>query len=115
MAMIDMRGRRFGRLVVAVEDVTNKRGDAQWGCLCDCGGRVTVRGDSLRRGATLSCGCIRRETNRKTALDRPKAEPKPRKPRQRRSPTRKPVGDWRALKDAALAKAMADIKAGKLT
>jgi hypothetical protein len=92
MAMIDMRGQRFGRLVVAVEEVTNKRGDAQWGCICDCGGRTIVRGDSLRRGATLSCGCIRREANRQRALDRPPTEPKHRKARARR-----PRGDWRAV------------------
>jgi hypothetical protein len=110
MAMIDMRGQRFGRLVVVVEDVTNKRGDAQWGCLCDCGDRATVRGDSLRRGATLSCGCLRRETNRQTALHRPKAEPKPRKPRPKRSPPLKPLRNWRELKDAALAKAIDDLK-----
>jgi hypothetical protein len=96
--MIDMRGQRFGRLVVAVEEVTNKRGDAQWGCICDCGGRTVVRGDSLRRGATLSCGCIRREANRQRALDRLPTVPKPRKPR-----ARMPRGGWRAVFDKAFA------------
>lgn len=32
-----------------------------WFCLCKCGNEKIVSGNSLRRGATKSCGCLNRE------------------------------------------------------
>jgi len=58
----DMTGQRFGRLVVleqAESRITNR--SAYWLCQCDCGNEVVVRGNSLRRGDTKSCGCLGRE------------------------------------------------------
>lgn len=34
---------------------------AYWKCICDCGNIVVVCGNSLRSGATTSCGCYRIE------------------------------------------------------
>ena len=62
MRMIDMTGRRFGRLEVIRREGSNKKGEAVWLCRCDCGGEKIVRGTKLRRGETKSCGCFEQET-----------------------------------------------------
>jgi len=60
---IDLTGQRFGRLVV-VKEVGRRYKQVIWGCVCDCGNKVDVAGYSLRRGYTLSCGCLRNERTR---------------------------------------------------
>ena len=62
MRIIDMVGQRFGRLTVVERAGNNKRGEAMWRCVCECGGEKVVRGTKLRRGETGSCGCLERET-----------------------------------------------------
>lgn len=53
-------GKRFGRLLVLKED--GKFGtNLGWMCQCDCGALVRVRGVSMVRGITKSCGCLHRE------------------------------------------------------
>ena len=61
--LIDLTGKRFGRLVV-LERAENKGNctSARWKCKCDCGNYTVVGGYSLRSGNTLSCGCYWRET-----------------------------------------------------
>lgn len=59
---VNLNGLRFNRLVV--ERKLNERssnGGVQWECQCDCGGKVVSSSDSLRRGNTQSCGCLRLE------------------------------------------------------
>jgi hypothetical protein len=66
MKVIDITGRRFGRLV-ALSLVRRRRGkrvSVYWRCRCDCGKTKTISGDSLRLGNTLSCGCLRNERTR---------------------------------------------------
>lgn len=60
----DIRGKRFGRLVVVkmVGDIDNN-GARKWLCRCDCGSEKIVVGSTLRYGATKSCGCISFERN----------------------------------------------------
>lgn len=71
--VIDMTGRRFGRLlVVSRGERTRVYPGAYWLCQCDCGAQRTVSGDSLRRGSTRSCGCLMREISRATAPFRAK-------------------------------------------
>lgn len=55
--MIDMVGKRCGKLTVIGFDRINKHRTAMWKCLCDCGNTSIVRGTSLRRKEILSCGC----------------------------------------------------------
>ena len=58
MKFHDMTGQRFGRLtVVGRSDSQAHRGEAMWECVCECGGRITVRGSRLRQGQVKSCGC----------------------------------------------------------
>lgn len=62
MAVIDLTGIRFGRLVV-IRRAGQRNSFALWACACDCGGSAVVMGVSLRRGATKSCGCLRRDVS----------------------------------------------------
>lgn len=67
--LIDLKGERFGRLVVVKRaDATARNGNAVWLCHCDCGNDVEVDSQSLRRGTTRSCGCLRREINQKRMM-----------------------------------------------
>lgn len=34
---------------------------AMWNCLCECGNNINARGDHLRDGSILSCGCYQKE------------------------------------------------------
>jgi hypothetical protein len=69
MTAKDMTGMRFGRLTVLRRD-----GYAQgqrvyaWRCRCDCGNEKTVGGPSLRKGYTVSCGCLRLERLREALV-----------------------------------------------
>lgn len=58
-ALIDLSGRRFGKLLVISrgEDFQNK--EPRWVCLCACGEECLVRGSKLRANRTKSCGCHR--------------------------------------------------------
>ena len=59
--MIDITGKKFGRLLVINPDHKNNRGLWFWKCHCDCGNEAIVSGDKLRRGVTKSCGCLQKE------------------------------------------------------
>lgn len=63
---MDLKGQRFGRLVVIRQDkpiiYPNKRKITKWLCKCDCGNQIVTRADSLRNGRTKSCGCLHHET-----------------------------------------------------
>ncbi len=52
------KGARYGRLLVLERAGSDKHYNAQWLCLCDCGNRKIILGQSLRRGLTRSCGCL---------------------------------------------------------
>lgn len=60
MKRIALEGKRFGRLLVETRS-ENIGPHTAYACRCDCGQSVNVRGASLRRGETHSCGCLRRE------------------------------------------------------
>ncbi len=59
LRVIDMAGKRFGRLKVLSYSHIGENGGAYWGAVCDCGNEVVVDGQSLRKGCTKSCGCLR--------------------------------------------------------
>lgn len=54
-------GQRFERLLVIADADSNKRGESQWLCRCDCGNETIVLGHNLERGSTKSCGCYNKE------------------------------------------------------
>lgn len=57
----DLTGQTFGRLTVTSRAENTARGLARWNCVCSCGKHIIARGPDLRRGATLSCGCLSRD------------------------------------------------------
>ncbi len=59
MKVMDLTNQRFGRLVVLVQDDSDKNGHAKWICECDCGNVVSVYGSNLVRNLSISCGCFR--------------------------------------------------------
>jgi hypothetical protein len=60
--IINLTGRRFGRLVV-IKNTNKKTNDKSiiWLCKCDCGKEKEINGSSLRKGSTKSCGCLQKE------------------------------------------------------
>lgn len=62
----DIRGERFGRLLVESFShvAPNKGRNAHWICRCDCGNRHIVSSTSLRTGTCISCGCYASEVSR---------------------------------------------------
>ncbi len=60
MKLLKLSGKRFGRLTV-VERYSSLNGRPAWLCICDCGSKRVIAGNSLRRNVTLSCGCLQAE------------------------------------------------------
>lgn len=54
--LIDLTGKRFGRLTVLEYCKGGK-----WRCKCDCGNYTDVLSCNLRNGSTKSCGCLNKE------------------------------------------------------
>ena len=59
----------FGRLKVIKKDKSHieKSGKvrSKWLCICSCGNKVSVLGTNLRKGNTMSCGCLWKEVSQK--------------------------------------------------
>lgn len=63
MKLIDLSGQTFGKLTVAdrADNHIRKNGrvDVCWNCICECGKKCIVKGESLHNGTTKSCGCYK--------------------------------------------------------
>lgn len=64
MGKLNLIGRRFSRLKVMEEKRLND-GRRGWMCVCNCGNTKIVRTNHLLDGSTKSCGCYRKEVNKK--------------------------------------------------
>lgn len=64
--LIDLAGQRFGRLTV-IEQADSLKGRIAWLCKCDCGNTKIATTQTLRRGLTKSCGCLRKEVSAQKA------------------------------------------------
>ena len=62
---VELTGKKFERLTVIKLSHIDGRRQRYWLCKCDCGNEKIIRGASLQNGATRSCGCLRKETNRR--------------------------------------------------
>lgn len=58
--VIDLKGERFGKLVV-IERTESVGGRATWLCRCDCGNLIKRQGKLLRQNKVKSCGCLKSE------------------------------------------------------
>jgi hypothetical protein len=57
--LIDLVGKRFGRLTVLRRSDSIKN-QTRWTCKCDCGSIKSLYATHLAGGKTISCGCARR-------------------------------------------------------
>jgi len=64
MRFIDLTGQKFGRLTVIEKAEKTKHGATKWRCKCECGNETFVISDELRKGATQSCGCYKKEISK---------------------------------------------------
>jgi len=73
---LDLVGQRFGKLTVVeyAGTKTYKNGNkfSQWLCKCDCGGTKIALGVNLKKGTTLSCGCLIKEAANSRKPRKPK-------------------------------------------
>jgi hypothetical protein len=60
-SMIDLTNKNFGKLTVVKRDLSKISGAAYWICKCECGNIKSIRGDGLRNGTVLNCGCEKKK------------------------------------------------------
>lgn len=68
---IDLTDKVFGRLTVIERGENDSHGTARWICRCECGNIKLIRGDKLRTGEIVSCGCYQSEL--RTSKERAKS------------------------------------------
>lgn len=56
--LINLKGQRFGKLLVKAEAGRDKQQRVLWECVCDCGKTSIVSRGNLKSGNTKSCGCL---------------------------------------------------------
>lgn len=66
---LNLAGQRFGRLTAIKRVESNKQGNTQWKCICDCGNEVIVNSQYLKSGHTKSCGCYRKDLTIKRNIE----------------------------------------------
>ena len=59
--MVNMTGKRYGRLVAIEFSHKTERREYFWLFKCDCGNQKKINGSSVRKGVTKSCGCLSKE------------------------------------------------------
>lgn len=64
MRALELSDQRFGHISVLRRSMS-RCGTIWWTCRCDCGRLLDIRGPSLVRGNTKSCGCRRMEAARR--------------------------------------------------
>ena len=64
-ALENLTGTIFSRLKVVGLSPKKSGRKSYWVCLCECGNKKVVRSDSLKKGMVRSCGCLKREQDKK--------------------------------------------------
>lgn len=56
---INIAGKAFGHLIALRHIAKSAGGQVLWKCRCNCGSLTVVASSDLRKGKTISCGCVR--------------------------------------------------------
>ena len=67
MPIIDLTGQKIGQWTVLYH--IKGSNPSKWFCRCSCGTEKEVNAQSLRRGESLSCGCLRKKQNNEKLLN----------------------------------------------
>lgn len=59
--LIDLTGKKFGRLTVIERAPKEGKKHTRWKCVCDCGNTTVSDSYQLRHGLVVSCGCYHAE------------------------------------------------------
>lgn len=57
---LDLQNKTFGKWTVLYRE-SIRGGSIYWSCICECGDIRSIRGSSLHKGTSLSCGCLAAE------------------------------------------------------
>jgi hypothetical protein len=68
--LVDLSGKRFGRLLVVERAGSNIHGSAMWKVRCDCGTVKLINGGTLRLGDSNSCGCLNKDQKKAMCIER---------------------------------------------
>lgn len=63
---LDLKNKKFGKLLVLYQLPERKNGKIVWHCKCDCGNECNVISTNLKGGKTISCGCYQRQQTSKS-------------------------------------------------
>lgn len=65
MKCVDLINQKYGRLTVLQKAISartkSNRALVRWVCRCECGKTIVALGENLKKGRTLSCGCLAKE------------------------------------------------------
>lgn len=70
---LDLTGQKFGKLEViklSRNVKSGKRYRKYWLCKCECGNNKEIRTDCLTGGGVKSCGCLKKEQDKKNLTDK---------------------------------------------
>lgn len=56
---LDLKGKRFGKLIAIKTAGQDMRRNFLWECVCDCGGKAFPAASDLSNGNVMSCGCLK--------------------------------------------------------
>jgi hypothetical protein len=59
-SLLEMIGSKFSKLTVISLNSKDKNNQNAWYCRCDCGNTIILNTNTLKRGNTKSCGCLRK-------------------------------------------------------
>ena len=61
LSALDLKNKRFGKLLVLEKIGKDKSRNVMWKCKCDCGNETTSTSRDLNRGHKTSCGCYQKQ------------------------------------------------------
>lgn len=53
---VNLAGETFGKITIISYEGKDHKGNTYWNCVCSCGNKMTIRGECVKSGRTVSCG-----------------------------------------------------------